>query len=955
MSSIAIISSFLLSLSLAIAAPTSDNLAPNPHFELGGTAPDGWTTLYTSKGKLVVARDTKTFLHPPASLSLSGTDDTADGNVSAELPDVSGKTLAIDGSVRCGGAVTGAQVALFLQDGDYKPIEYRPLVFRPTFNEGVWTPFHVTTSVPVNAKHARLILLVAGNGTVWLGEISVTVPGADAKILADALTPPTVPAVERGPNSPRLVSISAIAPDVLEVAIQAGHTQPSSLTLYAPQPGDERIPKGHQQILKRKGQELGWLIGAKHDHLVTYEHLLGDPLQNEYAGYLGSYRISSTNDPSFSVSQSAVALYRKTKPNDWEIPNQQFAMDHRVYLKLSHPLREGRQYTVDFGKLNVQPSQTTFVFKPEKQISEAVHITHVGYRPDDPFKRAYLSCWRGTGGGQSYEQPMTFRVVNSATGQTEYKGTVRVGKLASEPEHMVREENFVKADVYWMDFTQVSKPGIYRVVVDGVGCSFDFPIADDVWDKAFKVQMRGLMNERSGIALKPPYADFVRPADEMPNEGQAITESSFNALNGQEAWAALVKGDTGKPVSGAHGGYHDAGDWNPRRATHLKVTMAHLEMLEMFPAHFKQLKLGLPDSSNLPDVLQEALWEVDLFRRLQKPDGGIPYGLETNGDPEDGDVSWLTTMHLYEFAPDAYASWTYVAAAAKVARLMAIYDPTRAKGYRDSAVKAMVWAEAHMAEERPLLSWDKIDARNLAAVELYWLTHDARWHDVFLQDSIIKTPHPELFQWGKAVQRDAAFDYARLPKGLGNPEYKQNARDGLEAMAQKCLTYAVGNGFNLTTADKGRPLFIGFYTVADVADLCRAHYLTHKPEYLGAIVRACQFQTGANPTNLSFTTGLGVNSIQHPLLLDSRRSGQPAPKGLTVYGPMDFIQFHDDGSIWPMKYFLNQQCIPPANTWPIPEAYFDIYLYPMINEFTVDIWAGNLYAWGYLAARAKVN
>jgi len=929
----------------------AENLAPNPRFQFGDTVPEGWTNVYLTKGKLVVARDTKTFFRPPASLSLTGTTDDTDGNVGADLPDVSGKKISIDGSLRSAGNITQAQVALFLADGDYKPIEYRPLVFRPAFKDGVWTPFHVTTEVPANGKHAKLLLLLGGKGTVWLGEISVTVPGEKPKPVIDTEAQPSVQPVNRSADSPNLLSVSAVAPDVWELEIQAGRVNPSNLSVYRPEPGDERIPKQHQQILKRKGQEIGWLIGVNHDHLVTYEHLIGDPLQGEFANWRQNYKISSVNDPEFLKPQVPVSLYRKSKPNDWEIPQQRFAMDHRIYLQLAKPLKVGKQYAIDLGKLNVQPAVQKFVFDPSKLRSEAVHVSQVGYRPDDPFKRAYLSCWRGTGGGQTYSELPGFKVIDSLSGSILYKGKAVIGKLASEPERMVRDENFVRADVLWMDFTAVNKPGLYRVVVDGIGSSYDFPIANDVWDKAFKIQMRGLVNERAGIELKPPYADYVRPADEMPNPGQAITESTFSALGGQEAWSALVKGDTGKPVKGGTGGYHDAGDWNPRRATHLQVTMAHLQMLEMFPEHFGSLKLGLPDSSALPDVLQEALWEIDLFKRLQKPDGGVSYGLETDGDPEDGDISWLTTMHLYEFAPDSFASWTYASAAARAARIMATYNLKKSSLYKSSAIKAMEWAEAHYAEERSQISWDKVDARNLAAVELYWLTHDPKWHSVFLENTVLKTPRPELFQWGKAVQRDAAFVYARLPKGLGNPEYKQNAKDGLEEMAKRCLKYAEGNSFNLTTLDKGRPLFVGFYTEADAGDLCRAHFFTHKPEYLAGIVRACQFSTGANPSNLSYTSGLGANPVQHPLFLDTRRSGQPAPKGLTVYGPMDYIQFHDDNAIWPMKYFLNRECVPPANTWPIPEAYFDIYLYPMINEFTVDTWAGNLYAWGYLAAR----
>ena len=927
----------------------SVNYAPNPHFAFGSATPLAWTKVYTASGKLIVARDTNTFLNAPASLSLTGTDDTASGNVGADLPDVSGKTVFVAGSVRSAGSLRAAQVAMFFLDSSFKPIEYRPLVNQDVFHDGVWTPFRVVTTIPANAKYTSLLLMLAGRGTAWLGEISVsdTVPPTPPYLI-----PPKVAPTRRGPDSPKVVAVSAVAPDVLEVEIQAGHVTPAHLSLYHQQPGDQRAPQGTREILKRNGQEVGFLLGVNHDHLETYEGFVGDELQSEYASWAGSFSIRGDADPDYASPKRPVAVFRKSKPNDWQQTSpQNMAMDQRIYLELPHSLKQGHWYTVGLGDLNAQPNSVTFVFDPSKLMSEAVHVSQVGFRPDDPFKRAYLSCWRGTGGGQTYSLPMSFRVVNAVSGKTVYRGAVKLGWPASQPEHMQREENFIKADVYWMDFTPVSTPGTYRVVVDGIGCSFDFPIRRDVWDGAFKIQMRGLVNERSGIELKPPYADYVRPADQMPNPGQLVTESKFAMIDSPNTWPELAKGDTGKPVKGAHGGYHDAGDWNPRRVTHMKVTMAHLELLELFPRHFAALRLGLPDASNTPDVLQEALFELDLFRRLQKPDGGIPFGLETNGDPSYGDLSWLTTMHLYEFAPDSFGSWTYAGVAAQAARLLESYDPAKAKLYRESAVRAMRWAEAHYPEERSKLTWDNIDARNLAAVELYWLTGDTHWHQVFLENTLLTTPHPNLFQWGKAVQRDAAFVYARLPKGLGDPALKENAKDGLVAMAQKCLTYGNGNAFNITNCDKGRPFLGGFYSEEDASDLCRAHFLIGKPEYLAGLVRACGFPTGANPEDMTFTSGLGLNPVKHPLHLDSRGTGQPAPKGLTVYGPIDFVLFHDPGTIWPMTYYLNRLCVPPSSDWPIPEAYFDIFLYPMINEFTVDNWAGNVYAWGYLAGR----
>ena len=49
--------------------------------------------------------------------------------------------------------------------------------------------------------------------------------------------------------------------------------------------------------------------------------------------------------------------------------------------------------------------------------SDAVHVTHLGFRPDDPAKVAFLSTWMGNGGGLKYKQGLVFRVINPRTGR----------------------------------------------------------------------------------------------------------------------------------------------------------------------------------------------------------------------------------------------------------------------------------------------------------------------------------------------------------------------------------------------------------------------------------------------------------------------------------------------------------------------------------------------------------
>ncbi len=760
------------------------------------------------------------------------------------------------------------------------------------------------------------------------------------------------------PSSPVVESAGLVAPDILALTIQAGHVVPGSLTAYQPQPNDKQRPKDRQVILARKGVEFGWLIGAKRDHLVAFERLEGDPLLDFVADLPDTYAIRSQDDSNFSADIKPLQVWRKSKPTDWAQPGLGLAMRHIVYLKAPHSFVPGKTYTVRFPALNTQKSELVFKCDPGHVRSEAIHIQQIGFRPDDPAKRAFLSVWLGTGGAYHYPDSMRFSLREASSGKSVYTGKVVLTRAASEPEAMWKSQNFNLTDVYRMDFADFTNPGTYRVCVEGVGCSYPFEIGNATWRKAFTTQMAGLYNERSGVELGPPYTQFRKPRDFYPADGVRVTQSTYSRLSkGGEAFADLAQGDTGKPVPDAWGGYHDAGDWNPRRITHMRVTHAQLELLELFPAQMNKLRLNIPPTPGLPDVLTEALFELDCFRRLQKPDGSVPFGIETNGDPIDGEVSWMQSMPAYVFAPDMDSSYYYAGVAARTARLLQNYDAAKAKTYQASALRAMLWAETQFPDRAKTDAdfdkkhWETRDNRNFAALQLYALTGERKWHDVFLQNTCLKDATPNVFAWGDHVQRDAAFAYARLDNKLADANIKRNARQAVLSEADKSLAYASGNAFNLTTPDRGKPMFIGFYTAPDAIEAARAHFLTGETKYLAGAISACQFGLGGNPGNIVYTTGLGANPILHPLHLDSRRTGQPAPPGLTPYGNIDYSQWHDNFTTWPLTYYLNALCTPAPMEWPTTEAYFDIFLYPAQTEFTVDNWTPNVFVWGYLAAR----
>ncbi|HCE44204.1 MAG TPA: hypothetical protein DET40_11710 [Lentisphaeria bacterium] len=774
------------------------------------------------------------------------------------------------------------------------------------------------------------------------------------------------------PVSPEVVHVSLVAPDIMSLTIEAQKIKLPVLSKYEAKPGDvkkeEKYPDGvvRRAALTRDGKPVGWLQGKNLDWLTTYEGSEGHPLLTFLADEAANYTITSKDDPAYANGVKPATVHRKSLPIDWQQSGGlAFPMRHRIYLKLPSKIQPGKEYQISTEKINLKNPKVAFKADLQNVRSEIVHVNQIGYRPDDPDKQAFLSLWMGTGGAYKFQDGLKFSIIDEANGNSVFSGNVvqLLDVDGKEKYGVSQQNNSSRTAVYGMDFSSFKTPGKYRIFIDGIGCSYPFEISKTAWEKAFLIQMRGLLNNRSGPELGPPYTDFKKPADFMLEAGTVITRTKYDALaNGNESFPNIVKEDTGETVTNAWGGYHDAGDWNPRKATHMKTTLAQLELVELYPEYFNSLNLRIPKMEGIPDMITEALFEIDCFRRMQLPDGGIPYGIETNGDPSPGEISWLTNQHAYVLAPNIRDSWLYAAVAARAAKVLKPFKPDLAKTYLDSAIKAFDWAEADYAKRKADGSaakfeelWMAIDFRNLSSLVLYDILGDKKYHEIFKIDTLLNTPNADYYIWGKAVQCNPVFLYARLDDAKADPDLKKKAIAAVLSQAEVSMNFASGNVYKVTNVEKARPLFCGFFTTSGGTELARAHYLTGKPEYLKATLQSCLFQSGCNPNNVVYTTGLGANPVKNPLHLDSRSSGQPFPEGFTVFGNLDYWQWKGGFWDWPISLYLKKpdNCWPNPYDWPLTEAFFDIHMYVSMDEFVVDTWAPNVFVWGYLAVRPE--
>lgn len=747
--------------------------------------------------------------------------------------------------------------------------------------------------------------------------------------------------------------IYTVQPQIIAVEINTGSVERARQVAHSPQPGDRLIDRNDGQWVRRLGQMIGNPVGPDQDLLYGFDQYSGEPLNTEASALLDTYRLQSEDDPQYQTPQTPIAVYRKTKPTDLaEVgrSEQQWPLRHRLYLQFAQPLSQGKTYTLRFPGLGRQP--LTLRYDPQHHWSEAVHVSQVGFRPDDPVKVGFLSLWMGNGGGLAYADQLQFTLVDEAKDRPLFTGQAKHRKGPQEPEDP-RDRNYTQTDVYTLDFSTFRRPGRYRLCVAGVGCSWPFEIAGDVWEKVFYTVARGFYHQRSGIALTAPYTDWLRPRPFHPQDtpiyqSQVSLMETNMGIGDRDVFEALQAETSTTPVPEAWGGYFDAGDWD-RRIQHLEATRLMLELVEISP-QIADVNLNIPESDNdLPDIIDEALWNLSFYQRLQLPNGGIRGGIESNSHPKRGEASWQNSLPTYVYAPDPWSSYLYASGAAQAAFLLRERDRPQAEAYEKSAIAAMNYAEMQWPQLQGAETPHQVrDARNLAAVELYRLTGDPAWHQIFLSTTVFTDPQQPTMAWGKHHQRDAAFVYARLLHSQVDLKIQSQTYNALIREANATLALSDQTAFGWTKDDAHQPIGWGasFGSPKAIA-LVRAHVLSGDARYRNGAIAASQFSLGANPDNLTYTTGLGLNNPQHPLILDARVQGQAPPPGIPLYGPLDAQRFPD---YWQWDR-LRPVTFPDVSQWPTTEAYFDVFLFPAVTEFTImQSMAPATYTWGYLAA-----
>lgn len=751
-----------------------------------------------------------------------------------------------------------------------------------------------------------------------------------------------------GNGDARIVRAGLVDQNVLAVTILEGNVELGTLTPYLKQAGDQwQVASAGQTNLLRDGLIVGVLTGNAETESRFFRP------NDRYSGRRAD-RERLTDSRAWHVQLDSQVIkirdvFRKSRvTNAAEIEGQrpEFCFEHTVYLKIESPLKKG---TLTLSSDDPVIDDFQFEFDPLRTISEAIHVSLAGFRPSDPVKMATLSCWMGDGGPLDYRQASAlprFVVVDDQSGVAALRGEVKLGRDADQPcDHRGlggrpdgTVSNYAGTPTFEIDFSKLQKSGRYRVLVQGLGSSLAFSIAEDVYRPVLDLALEGLAVHRWGEDRSVRLIDgstWQRPAA-TPDRNQGSNAAPIFETRAVYTNANFADFEPGKiglwkegdPLASVVGGYMDAGDFD-RNHEHWIVSYLLLDLAARKHAVEPELANAL---------IEAALWNVDLWVRLQQADGAVPSAIEYAEHPRNGEPSWLNSQAMYVCGPGGKSNLNHAAQAAKAALTLRAIDAKKSQRYLDSAIQSLRWVDANgfLGQGDDEQQLDSLDGYALVCAELWAATGDPQWREKLEEFFRVRVPEA----WSTLQPRAFSTVLTVLEIPPDTAKLDDRLRERLEGAVKATLqmTYfegssdrsafgALKNGWvSLSWGNGGWPS-------NDCANVLRAWRLFDDPKCLDAAVRGFAYAAGGNPNNMPYLTGMHPRSVQHILHCDSRYSGLAAPAGIAIYGPSET----DRGSAWPLNWHLSgeQTIYPEYEYWPPYENVHQYWKWGMQMEYTV--------------------
>lgn len=558
-------------------------------------------------------------------------------------------------------------------------------------------------------------------------------------------------------------------------------------------------------------------------------------------------------------------------------------------------------FEVCFNELHLTDPAFVPSTRPSAARPPAIRVNQLGYYPAAP-KRATLVL-EGSDATDRAKVGAPFELVDGS-GAVLFRGTTEpFGRDPTSGTYVQR-----------LDFTGHTTPGHglrLRVVTnDNRPLESDaFAIDGSIFKAMARDALRYFYYTRSGIALKLPYVEKAvwERVEGHPTDNRVACARDANCTHSLDV----------------SGGWYDAGDYgkyvvNGGLSVWLLMNLWDLAQQKGYAlAGTSDRDLNIPESGNgLPDLLDEARWELEWMMKMQVPEGDPQAGLVHHKMHDEewnalGTLPVLSDKTKRTLRPVSTAATLNLAAtAAQASRLYAKLDPKFAARCLAAATRAWDAAEKHPALLITIADnhgggayedSDVSDDRYWAATELYLTTRDARYLGAlstsphYLRVDAQATEPRELFQ---------AFDW-RAMATLGNlalaldsksisKEARERSKTAIIAVAERYLALSQADGFGQPYTGTHYTWGSNSYMLNNGIVLAYAHALSNDKRFLEGAVAVLDYLLGRNALGKSYVSGYGTRPLVNPHHRMWAHSiapkFPPPPPGVVAGGPNTDLQ-----------------------------------------------------------------
>lgn len=475
-----------------------------------------------------------------------------------------------------------------------------------------------------------------------------------------------------------------------------------------------------------------------------------------------------------------------------------------------------------------------------------IQINQLGYRPAD----TKTAVFRGDAMG-------SYSVINVDTQAVVMEGTLPEPKRNSN----TKEKEAV------LDFSSLKDLGTYKIVGADGSESYEFVIADDPYQEAFDAAVKMLYLQRCGTELTAEYAgDFAHPV--CHNE-EAVVYGSSQTVD-------------------VSGGWHDAGDYGRYVVSGAKAAADIMLAYESNPSVFTD-NAGIPESGNgVPDILDEARFELEWLLKMQDGKSGGVYHKVTCANFPETVMPEKETEQLILSPISNCATGDFAAVMAMAARVYEDIDKDFADTCLAASKKAMGYLESHENGEgftnpEDIVTGEYPDAsdadeRFWANAELFKTTGEAKYEEALVGVDYAEVP--QGLGWESVGYYGA---YAYLTGDHSNDAYaasvKATLQDAIDELAknEKRDTYGCSVrgeypwGSNMTVANNGVLLLM-------------MDEINGNDQYKNRAKAQLDYLLGNNGNSYCFLTGFGSLSPENTHHRPSQVLGMTMP-GMLVGGP----------------------------------------------------------------------